>query len=720
MPALDCYICDKDDNLICIRDDASYFVVDEAGYSLEAYFPISDCKPPVENGMKIGFHDVDNRLVLYEVINTVVDTVDMSYKITADHAAMTELLDEVIVDVRPTNIMAGVATSTALKGTRWEIRTAAPSNVQSCRFWYCSVWAALGIVAEKWGCRFAFDWEIGDAGVLHRYVDVLDGKGTDRGKRYEIGKDISSLRVVIDDSEIVTALYGRGRGKEIETESGNLAYGRKISFADVEWTVAAGNPADKPLGQEWVEDVQATQIYGRNGRKRCRVITFDDCESEELLLDLTWAALQRLSKPKVTIEATVLDLEKAWGGKFEAVRLHDYVSVIADEIYLETTVIVCNVKRDYIDMSRTQVVLGNEILSIDDVQASIRAEIEQAKQDALAGAQIAQKNPNLLAGYIDTMATRIMSSGTQMDTDPSDGSLIFVSADGTAAMKITGAGILISAKKVAGQWVWSTAISGNGVVADVITSGVLQANLIKILGSDQFYWDAQNIFIFDAADRNYQIRIGLYDGKNYGIGYTKDGGQTWQTAIGFNGIVLGAGTVTADKLGSDVTEHIENIQSRVSEHDSQFILTEKKIAAKVSQTDYVADMAGKANTADVAAQFDAAAEMTAKNLTLKFAESQRYTDDKTESFDAVAKQMMTYFEFAVTGLIIGMKGSPFKTQITNEKMAFTQNGEVVAFIQHNRMHITEARITDRLSIGTEGNGYFDWVTTSDGLGLKWR
>lgn len=79
-----------------------------------------------------------------------------------------------------------------------------------------------------------------------------------------------------------------------------------------------------------------------------------------------------------------------------------------------------------------------------------------------------------------------------------------------------------------------------------------------------------------------------------------------------------------------------------------------------------------------------------------------------------------YFEFSTAGLLIGKKDSDFKTRITNEKMSFMQGNDEVAFIQYNRMYITEARITDRLSIGTEENGYFDWVTTEDGLGLKWK
>ena len=54
------------------------------------------------------------------------------------------------------------------------------------------------------------------------------------------------------------------------------------------------------------------------------------------------------------------------------------------------------------------------------------------------------------------------------------------------------------------------------------------------------------------------------------------------------------------------------------------------------------------------------------------------------------------------------------------KLSFLQDGSEVAYISNNRMHITEARVTEKLSIGTEDNGYFDWITTNTGLALKWR
>ena len=79
-----------------------------------------------------------------------------------------------------------------------------------------------------------------------------------------------------------------------------------------------------------------------------------------------------------------------------------------------------------------------------------------------------------------------------------------------------------------------------------------------------------------------------------------------------------------------------------------------------------------------------------------------------------------YMNFNGNSLSIGVTGSSFKTEITNTEMAFKDNNEKVAYISNNDMYITRARVTDTLSIGTTSNGYFDFVTLSGGLALKWR
>ena len=62
--------------------------------------------------------------------------------------------------------------------------------------------------------------------------------------------------------------------------------------------------------------------------------------------------------------------------------------------------------------------------------------------------------------------------------------------------------------------------------------------------------------------------------------------------------------------------------------------------------------------------------------------------------------------------------SDIRIQLPHETSGAGMNQ--VARIDNHALYITDARITDTLSIGTEQNGWFDWVTLGEGLALKWR
>lgn len=81
------------------------------------------------------------------------------------------------------------------------------------------------------------------------------------------------------------------------------------------------------------------------------------------------------------------------------------------------------------------------------------------------------------------------------------------------------------------------ATKGRTVInGDNITTGTIDAQLIKISGSRDFYWSNDNIYLIDPSSSNRQIRIGAFDGTALGIGFTKDGGKSWSTALDFDGL----------------------------------------------------------------------------------------------------------------------------------------------------------------------------------------
>ena len=89
-----------------------------------------------------------------------------------------------------------------------------------------------------------------------------------------------------------------------------------------------------------------------------------------------------------------------------------------------------------------------------------------------------------------------------------------------------------------------TAVEAVGVNANILGSGTLRTALVKILGTDQFYWDGGSIVMVSPSDATKLIKIGQYRTGDYGIAVSVDNGMTWTTIIDFDGLYGGGGGQT--------------------------------------------------------------------------------------------------------------------------------------------------------------------------------
>ncbi len=566
---MDFFIFDRSDALVFIRGDAEEAIHIEEEYRLKAIFPLVHDKM-LQPGHKIGFTDQENIFQLLEIREPKTDLPENTQTVDAEHAAIAELTDEMLEDVRPTNTTAAGAAASVLSGTGWTLGTIVASGNDSIRFFYVNIWSALCAIRDKWGVRIRPRVTFDNTGITGRYIDILSAVPTYRGVRLEIDKNIENIGVAYNDRELYTALYGRGKGKS--TAAGDDTSAAKVSFADIVWSTEDDNPADKPAGQKWVEDVTATAMFGRNGRRRTGVAEFPDIEDPEALLQATWDRLQLIKYPRLTIDCTIYDLY-AYGYNHEQMLRNDEVAVIVDPIGLELKATVRQMARDLLHPDNTRPVIG-----------SYRAGIEYAtalNSDAASTLrQITNSNPDLIRGVINTMVTAILSTGTKMYTDPVDGALVLETPEGTKAVKLAGAGILLASAIVSGKWQWRTAITGSGMVADEITAGILRATLVTILGNENFYITGPTLYINDPDDPNKQIRIGLYNGTDYGIGFTSDGGETWNVAVNFDGSKLSA---EDESRVSSLEVDVNGINARVGAAEGD--IAELELTAQGLSTD---------------------------------------------------------------------------------------------------------------------------------------
>lgn len=456
---------------------------DEAEGTIYCQLPMAaDLQP----GDSIGFRDIDGRCRLFEVSNRELREPEATWEISGVDRAIRELMDCPVIEARARGISASTYVARLLDGTGYTVGTVASDNSGTMTAYYESVWSAIARATKVFNVRL-IPYFIFTGGIISgRHVDILSTAGEYRGRLLELGDDLAGLSVAYDDSQIKTALIGRGRGEEIDNGDGNdPSYGRRITFADVVWSVEDGDPVDKPAGQEWVGDPDALALYGRHGMHRTGFATFEEETDPEQLLERTWAELQELTQPRISITGTVYDTERVLGHSHEAIRLGDIVIVRMRRpgpdpgLTQDITARVVAINRDYVHPEQTTVTIGNSSQTAGDIIGSLRSTVDNYESKS---AVWDRANAFDLQGALDVINNAITSTAGGWYTD-SSGALMFVSADGTKAMRLTGAGWQIADNKTGDAWNWRTAASGSGIVADQITTGTLNAGNVSVGGT---------------------------------------------------------------------------------------------------------------------------------------------------------------------------------------------------------------------------------------------
>lgn len=298
--------------------------------------------------------DLDKKDVVFRIREVSEETRGKQRvrKVSAENAAL-ELNGRYI---RPQTLLGATAEqflTVILQGTRWQpgfvdFLGTADIKIED----YITVTAGLQMLREKFGGEIEYVCNVDGGKIAGRIINVYKQRGNATGKRFEYSKDLVEVRRTVDMSNVKTALIGLGKPDP---------KGRRITFANVSWSIANGDPADKPLGQDWVGDEEALERYGKDGYHLEGVYQNDEIDDPYLLLRLTWDELQKRKNPSVTYEVNVVALERLAGYEAEKVRLGDTVTVVDTEfdppLVLEARVL--EIERSYSTPTKDKVVLGN-------------------------------------------------------------------------------------------------------------------------------------------------------------------------------------------------------------------------------------------------------------------------------------------------------------------------------------------------------------------------
>ncbi|MEN6391076.1 MAG: phage tail protein [Syntrophomonas sp.] len=433
----------------------------------------------VQPGNLVAFKDLDAAWQFFEIKRMVDLHGDGLTRTAYCEHILYELIDDIVTDKRP-SAGATAALTGMLESTRWNVGIVDDLGTASTTAYYESALSAVQKVANAW--KGELNWRcVITGGVITRYVDLLAMRGTDTGKQFIYGKDILELEREEDSTPVNTALYGRGKG--VETESGE-GYGRRLTFADIVWTTAGGDPVDKPAGQEWVGDPTALAQWGRpGGRHRFDIFTDEDETDPSVLLQKTWDALQDQLTPRVTYRGKVIALETLTGYSHEAVRLGDLTRAI-DRYFRPELVVsarVIEMERDLLAPENTEIVLGSFAPTI------VEATINTARRvDDLANKPY---NTKWLDGVIDVLQNAIENSQAYIFETP-QGTLHLNAPtydQATEAMLLGGGRFVIANQKDGnGGWNWRTFGDGAGFTADLLNAGRVRAEFVQIGSLTEF------------------------------------------------------------------------------------------------------------------------------------------------------------------------------------------------------------------------------------------
>lgn len=426
-------------------------------------------------------------------------------------SSLYETLGDYIEDKRPSG-EASMALAVALGPTRWETGIVDDLGSNNTSLYRISAMEGIQKVAKTWGGELRARVTVSGNKITGRYVDLFARRGNDLGKRFTYKKDIESIKKTVHRGDVITALYGYGKGEEIEETGG---FGRRIDFSEIN------------DGKAYVENNDARLIWGRNNPDGSKShvfgkVEFDDIEDKEILKQLTEEKLQELSQPLITYEAKVIDL-KAFGFEHEGVELGDSVRVIdrdfEPELRLYSRVVA--IERNILSIdnqSLDNIVLGNFIPSILDVELEREQLFSNLrdKQSIWDRSNVIGNDGTIDAQYLSNLMSELNTKMNSLGgyvylSDEGEGLITYnapTKEEATMAIQLLGGSFRIAGNKLPnGEFEWSTFGDGNGFLADRFIGGILQGGQVK--------FDLTNgTFLIGNSVEDYKI---LFDGNNLKI-----------------------------------------------------------------------------------------------------------------------------------------------------------------------------------------------------------
>lgn len=194
--------------------------------------------------------------------------------------------------------------------------------------------------------------------------------------------------------------------------------------------------------------------------------------------------------------------------------------------------------------------------------------------------------------------------------------------------------------------------------------------------------------------------------------------------IGARGVRLTSTSVRQEQNISALEDELLGTTREINGSISSLVVNLRECYSEITKTSEQIGMAvreeyiTRSDLAAIQADFETSITQNSTEIRMDF------TQEVSELRGAVANNQMLleeYIRFKGALIELGKVGNAFTAELSNEELAFKENGQKIAYISNQILVITNAEIRNKLSLGNESRGWFDFIPRANGnLSIKWR
>ena len=357
----------------------------------------------------------------------------------------------------------------AYPASEWTVGTSDVTGNYYMQRTHSTLKDALMDWAQKCGGEIDPEVSVAEDGTITRRVNIYKRVGEDRGLSLYDDREITDITRKVQQGDIYTAAYGVGNYVEGSDKA--------LTFADIVWSTENGDPVDKPAGQTYVSlGAAAIEQYGQNVGgtlvDRCTAVKIDTSDPATLL-ERTYAALvaQLVDPTAYTIKAADFP---SLGIPTSEVGFGDTVGVVSTALGLRFRTRCVGKRTDYLNGLNTTYEFNERPYQV------VRS-ISAISQTATNAERIA--NESFYSAVLDKFNREINADQAYVIADPAEGFNTYNAANPAEATKVTsirGGSVRVANSKTAGQWNWSTVLTGDGLVINQLTAQKIEGENFEL------------------------------------------------------------------------------------------------------------------------------------------------------------------------------------------------------------------------------------------------